>query len=362
MNRTFGDTDQVAGSSSSTSSTPVQVGYVPVLDVARGSAAGYQAVALDDGGTGIPGPLRTIAILDAALAAFPTLPANTFISIPVPLHLLGDRSVRAALAAHGDLAGIVLDITDFTPSTGSVTEAALAELRGAGVLISVGGRETAQPELGSIVRLRPSIVRLGKAWVEGLDQSAVKRSAIEVTGRLTAQLDAWILAEDVSSAAELRALSELSVPLAQGPFIGSAQPVWSSVRSDAHAVLPGVEPRPGAGTLRGLVQQAYTSPSRTAAAAALPDSSGHESVMVIDDHHRPVELLSRDSTGGWHAIEILTVNVDTPVPDALSRAMARPPERRFTPLVCTEAAGRFVGLLTIERLIARLTEQQQEPR
>lgn len=360
MNRTFGDTDQVAGSSSSTSPAQVlAVGFVPVLNVARGSAAGYQAVALNDTGTAAPVPERTVAIVDAALAAFPALPTNTFMSIPVPLHLLGERSIRARLRAHGDLAGIVLDITDFTPSIDGVVEATLAKLRGAGALISVGGRETAQPELGSIVRLRPSIVRLGKAWIEGLDQSAVKRSAIEVTGRLTAQLDAWILAEEVSSAAELRALSELGVPLAQGPFIGSAQPAWSSVRPDAHAVLPRAERLLGAGTLRELVQQTYTSSSRTAAQAVLPGASGYESVMVIDDHHRPVELLSRDTAGAWQATEIMTVNVDTPVPDAVTRAMARPTERRFTPLVCTDAAGRFVGMLKIEHLIARLTGDPQ---
>lgn len=210
--------------------------FVPILDVARGIPAGFQAVV---------GANWSPNVLQLALTAFATLPPNTFISIPIPLGRLRDPEVRAVLSDQGTLAGIVLDITHFAPAINAATEAALQAVRKAGALLSVGGRETAQPELGSIVRLRPSIVRLGRAWIEGLDQSPTKRAAIEVTGRLTAQLDARLLAESVSSSAELRALSELGVPLAQGPFIGPAHLEWSHITPTVtNALSAPTGPRP----------------------------------------------------------------------------------------------------------------------
>lgn len=321
------------------------ISYAPILDVARGVPAGFQ-VAADT--TWSP------EVLGQALTAFETLPPNTFMSIPVPLERLRDQQVRAALQNHGNLAGIVLDVTHFTPTISASTEAALQEIRGAGALLSVGGHEEAQPELGSIVRLRPSIVRLGRAWIDGLDQSPTKRAAIEVTGRLTAQLDAWLLAESVESAAELRALSELGVPLAQGTYIGAPKQDWPQIEAAVSGALP-TPATPTTGTLRSLIRQAYTTCDATAAQAVLPEASGFESVMVIDDTGRPVSLLSRGTYGRWEPTTVMTVNIDTPVAEALSRGMSRPPETRFTPLVCTDAAGRFVGILKIEDLIGNLT-------
>lgn len=335
----------------------ILVGYLPILDVARGIPAGYQALLMPGGTPTSTLVDPTVDIIRAALAAFSSLPPNTFIAIPVPLARLGDHDVRATFRQHGDLAGIVLDITDFSPSISSATEAALDEVRAAGALLSVGGRETAQPELGSIIRLRPSIVRLGRDWIADLDQSPTKRTAIEVTGRLTAQLDAWILAESVSSAAELRALAELAVPLAQGPFIGAPNPHWPAIGDRAKDALPSTPAIPD-GTLRPLIQQAYTTHHQDAAQEILPSTSGYQTVVVIDDTSRPVSLLSRGTFGRWEPTPILTVNVDTPVADAVSRAMNRSAETRFLPLACTDPAGRFVGILKIEDLIAELTTQQ----
>ncbi|MFI5425531.1 EAL domain-containing protein [Aeromicrobium sp. UC242_57] len=352
MDRILRDADPNADPQLTARSDPdVAVGYSPILDVARGSPAGYQAVALDGPATSRD---NTVAIIRAALSAFWQLPTNTFISIPIPLHRLGDPLVRDALRQHGDLAGIVLDITDFTPTISPATEVALDDVRAAGALLSVGGRETAQPELGSIIRLRPSIVRLGHAWIADLDQSATKRTAIEVTGRLTAQLDAWILAEAVSTGAELRALSELGVPLAQGPFIGQAQSVWADIDEATIRVLPHA-PSASDGQLRALLRQAYTTTDQAAAEHVLPEASGYESVVVIDDTRRPVSLLTRGTFGRWEPTAVLTIHVDTPVAEAVSRAMSRPPETRFLPLVCTDAAGRFLGILKIEDVVTHLT-------
>jgi EAL domain-containing protein (putative c-di-GMP-specific phosphodiesterase class I) len=341
-------------------STDVVVSYLPILDVARGVAAGFQAVAapteqLPPGRMIHPASRRhlTANIVSAALASASTLPTNTFISIPIPLRLADDGLIGRLLREHGDLGGVVLDITDFDSDVAAKTESALEGFRRAGALIAVGGRDDAQPELGSIVRLRPAIIRLGAAWTRDLDQHPARRTAIEVTGRLAGQLDAWILADGVASAAELRTLAGLGVPLAQGPFIGQAQSTWPEIRPATKVVLP-----PAAvttdGALRALLQQAYTTRHLAAAETVLPEASGFEHVVVVDEASRPVSLLHQGALGAWEPLEVLTVNVDTPVPEAVTRALARPRATRFSPITCTDDAGRFVGILRIERLMEHL--------
>ncbi len=47
----------------------------------------------------------------------------------------------------------------------------------------------------------------------------------------------------------------------------------------------------------------------------------------------------------------LKINVDTPLTEAAQRAMTRDRSVRYLPLVCTDAAGRYVGVVPVERLV-----------
>ncbi|KQX75151.1 hypothetical protein ASD10_08130 [Aeromicrobium sp. Root472D3] len=335
----------------------VTVLHQPILDVARGTAAGFHAVPeVSRGRLADPVPrwAVTVRTIDAALTASATLPTNTFISVPVPLDLVGDPAVRSRLAAHGQLGGVVLDVTDFSSELVSRAVPALDDYRAAGARIAVGGRDDAQPELGSIVRLRPAIIRLGAAWTRGIDTHPSRRTAIEVTGQLAGQLDAWILADAVETAAELRVLAQLGVPLARGPFVGVAGPAWPTIPGATRTALPPATRTPD-GVLRSLLQQAYTTRHPEATRSVLAEATGFEHVVVVDEQHRPVALLHH--AGGRHEpVDVMTVNVDTPVADVVSRAMARPAEHRFVPLCCTDGAGRFVGILRMERLMAHLAD------
>ncbi|WP_375498049.1 EAL domain-containing protein [uncultured Jatrophihabitans sp.] len=358
--------DDVVPALDTTSST-FTVTYQPILHVAWGTAAGYQAVTHSDGKSEIGtadgdqdaarADLRAAGVAAtarAALAAIPTLPTNTFISIPVPLALLADHRIHAALTDYTTLDGVVLDIAEFSIGPLEAVTPALEAYRAAGALVAVGGRGAAQPELTSIVRLKPAIIRLGRAWVRGADRSEAKRSAIEVTGRLAAQLDACILAEGVTTSAELRALAGLDVPLAQGSFIGEAQQFWPDIKRTARTALP-TNVAPTDGVLHALVQQSYTTTNLQAAQSVLPETTGFDVLVVLDEQRRPTALLEQGSTGQWVTSPVLAVHIDTPVADAVKQAMARPREVRFTPLACTDDAGRFLGVLRIERLMSHLS-------
>lgn len=350
------------------SAVSVSVSYQPILDVERGVAAGYQAHLQHDAacsleqrtrwalGRDAVATLGTVA-LGAALSQFPRLPKNTFLSLPIAASDIAVPSVSSVLLAADTLAGIVLDVVGPVHTyEGRELVEALADYRRAGALISLGGHGAPQPELTSIVDLKPSIVRLGRGWVRGIETSKSKRSAMEVIGTLAAQLDAWILAEGVTTSAELRTLASLSVPLAQGSFIGVADVVWPEIPSMTRQVLPRHAVR-GHGELRDLVQAAYTATDAASATAVLPESTGFEVVVVVDEHNRPVTMLELDAHGNWDASDVLAVNVATPAAEVAVRAMARPRATRFSPLACTDDLGMFLGVLRIERLMEHFSRR-----
>ncbi|SHG20439.1 EAL domain, c-di-GMP-specific phosphodiesterase class I (or its enzymatically inactive variant) [Jatrophihabitans endophyticus] len=348
----------------------VGISYLPILDVARGIAAGYQAQVRVDGPQQLDPQLRapddaerdgslTARAVTLALNAVPTLPTSTFLAVPVPARVAALPGVRAALDARDSLRGIVLDIAGFDGGVpiGDL-EFVLAHYRERGALVAVGGQGASQPELTSIVRLKPSILRLGRDWVRGVDRSDSKRSAVEIIGQLASQLDAWILAEGVTTPAELRALASLAVPLVQGPLVGEAREFWPPVDVSATSALPARPARgadAGDGVLRSLLQQAYTARDAVAAASVLPETTGFDVVIVVDDDQRPTSMLEHGGAATWEASDVLVVDVDSPVADAVARAMLRPRAGRFAPLACVDDAGRFVGIVRLERVLAHLT-------
>ncbi|MEH3033460.1 MAG: EAL domain-containing protein [Aeromicrobium erythreum] len=356
----------------------VSIAYAPILDVARGQCAGYHVAPVGPGGDPVE---RAVATVEAAWWGFSTLPVNTFVSVALPGTTALEPPVLEALAGRDDLSGIVIDLAE--PESGAEEDvaAALAPARTAGALLAIGGAGGAQPSLRSITRLRPSIIRLGQAWVDQVDRVEAKRQAIALTGSLASQLDAWILAESVQTPGQLRALSELGVPLAQGPLVGPARQMWSPVSVDATAALPRRsespvagnapgDPTPGAATdpiagadtttdtdtLRGLVRQAYATQDAGAAREVLPGTTGFDVVVVVDEASRPVSLLASTTTG-WRTSDAWTVNVDTSVAEAAGRAMTREAGRRFDPVVCTDPAGRLVGLVRVEQLVQHLARR-----
>jgi EAL domain-containing protein (putative c-di-GMP-specific phosphodiesterase class I) len=333
----------------------VDVAYRPILDLARGVVAGYQAVA---DATGAGGVRRQVAVVSATLAALPALPSDTFLTLPLSMGDDGlegdvDGTLMAVLLERGDLAGVVLDLCDVPTEVGPTAASRLATLRDAGALVALGGEDAPQPTLRHVTRLRPSIIRLGQAWVDGIGDSAEKRDAIAATGSMAAQLDAWVLAEGVRTPAELRTLSELGVPLAQGPLVGGARGFWQDADPRAQEALPGDRAAGSGGVLRALLRPAYTATDLDTARAILPETTGYDVVVVLGADARPAALLVKGADR-WEHGEPLAVHVDTPLPDALTRAMARPREGRFHPLVCTDAAGRLLGVLHLEDLVTHL--------
>jgi EAL domain-containing protein (putative c-di-GMP-specific phosphodiesterase class I) len=234
--------------------------------------------------------------------------------------------VRRVLARAGDLAGLVIELV---PRVARRDEARLvacvAELREAGArfALEVGGEDAVLRFVGLV---RPAFAKLNALLVADLHREPAKRALLYEIERMASRFGATLVALGVSRVDELDALMRLRVPLAQGPLIGVqaktltpvAFPLRRYVREHGAAML---EP----GSLASLVERAPTP------IGPGPSAPG-ESFRVTDG-----------------------------LATAAQRALLRPPERRFDPLVCFQADGDQAGIVPFERLVEALARAADHP-
>ena len=331
-----------AANSTDSSGAPIStsVAYRPVLDVSRGEAAGYAAMSATTPGS---------TTLDAdqvatALSTQGRRPENTFLSVPVDAHEAVGPEIHGEITAAESLAGTVVEFGSRRrlPDLNAIAE----EIRGAGGTLALSGGESGQPPLAAIVHLRPSIITLGRDWIRNLENSSRKQQMVENVARLASAQDAWILADDVRSDAELRALAELGVPLAVGPFIGAPSFDWPAIDSAAVSSVPGRHRERG--PLQDLLRPVLTVRS-VAEAAALASNLEPDEHLVVVESNRPKALICL-SQGAMEPYEIMDVNVNMSLHDALRRAETRSEAERWLPIAVTDDAGRFLGLINIDTL------------
>ena len=334
----------------------------PVVDLARGRIAGYEALARYPGGS--PplevfaaareygrGPDLEAAALRAALAARRGLPAHTFLTVNIGPDVLDAPQVRQVWREQASLAGIVVEVTEQVRiESYAALEPALDGLRSRGAMIAVDDAGAGYAGLQHLLALRPNFIKLDREIVAGLDADEAKRALVEVMGSFADRIDAWLIAEGVETAAELDVLVDLRVPLAQGFHLARPAAGYPSLDPDLALRIAGrATPDPGE-PLRGLLERApVVSPT-----SGVPELGAHDVAVVVDAHGRPEATV--DAEGIAHAVRDsgLRVNLDTPIADAAQRAIVRAPALRFQPLVCTDNAGRYVGVVRMERLVDAL--------
>lgn len=337
----------------------------PVVDLARGNIAGYEALARFPGG---PGPFEVFAAartygrgveleaatLGAALAARRQMPPNTFLSVNIGPDVIDAPAVQAVWDSHRSLAGVVIELTEQVRiESYTALEPVLSDLRSRGAMIAIDDAGAGYAGLQHLLALRPHFIKLDRELVAGLDRDEAKRALVEVLGVFAGRVDAWVIAEGVETAAELDVLVDLRVPLAQGYLLARPGPGIQSLDPDL-ALSIAARASAGSGeTLRTLLEGAPTVGRDTVHGLRGQLGIG-EIAVVVDGHGRPDKTV--DSEGRTHAVREsgLRINLDTSIVDAAQRAIVRAPAARFQPLVCTDAAGRYVGIVRVERLIDAL--------
>lgn len=342
----------------------VRMHYQPIVDLTRGSVVGYEGLARFVPGTSTS-PLPWFeaarahgrvaeleaAALRAAFADRASLPANTFLTVNVGPDVLDHPEVRDALDGEGSLAGVVIELTEHARVDSYLDlEPALNRLRSAGALLAIDDAGAGYAGLQHLLSIRPDIIKLDRALVASVDRDEAKRALVEMLGTFASRVDAWVLAEGVETLAELETVARLGVPLGQGYYLALPGEPWPELDDSTAVHLRSFASRTDDSTLRSLMENARTAfnPSHAAEAFVQDDV---DVVVILDEHGRPVATL--DPEGLLHPVRdtSLQVNADTPVAQAAHRALTRPDGRRFHPMVCTDNAGRFVGLVRMERIL-----------
>jgi len=348
----------------------------PIVDLARGTVAGYEALSR------FPGPpaatpdrwFAAAAVHDlgceleayvvrSALQLRADLPPNRFLTVNVTPNLLASPSLLQPLLAAGDLQGVFLELTEHVPvADPDALLDAIGQLRGVGASIALDDAGSGYSGLAQIALLRPELVKLDRALVDGIDADPAKFALAEVLGDFVGRLDGWLLAEGVERVEELAVLARLQVPLAQGWLFARPSQPWAEVDVVTVELIRTLAARSSlADVLAALLDLPITTTAGevNAAGARMLASDTVDTVVVVDGQNRPRRvLLRRCRRGRPDDVEDkpvgLRLHPGTELAEAGRRAAARHRDDRYDPLLCTDGAGRLVGVVPIERLLHAL--------
>lgn len=344
--------------------TPV---FQPIIDLPRRRVVGYEALARFSGPPGLTpdrwfavatargcGAELDAAVLRVALAHRSSLPADCFLTVNLEPDSLISPRIAAVLGAETSLRGLVVEITEHRPITEpAATTRTISWLRERGALIALDDAGAGYAGLQQILLLRPSILKVDRGLIDGIDHDETKAALVEMLGVFASRIDAWLLAEGVETESESRRLSDLGVPLAQGYYYGRPAAPWAAINS---LVLEGFEPPisvPRAGSLYGLLEVIpWIAQEDLAEAGAMLARSPGGLLAVLDADRRPLGVLVRDLPGGPLFTPQLT-NVNSTVRE-LAQRLATRTRLDAAPVLVTDNAGRYVGAITMPRLLAAL--------
>ncbi|MGY4858543.1 EAL domain-containing protein [Cryobacterium sp. AP23] len=346
--------------------TGVSAAFQPIVDTARGTVVGYEGLArfdmpeqvtVEDLFAQARAADRSAEIeavcLRVALAHRGSIPANCFLTVNVSPGALRHKSVRAVWRDQSDLQGVFVELTEQSAiESTAALEPDLDAIRGAGGLIAVDDLGSGYAGLSRLLALKPALIKLDRELIQGIDSDEAKRALVEMVGTFASRIDSWVLAEGIETAAEYDTITALGVPLAQGYFLARPGPAWPTL---ATPVLPVAVPA-DVTTVRDLLDVVPAVDAVTTAARILSDDPGVRTVVLMDHHNRPVSVLDSESAHLGVTADAVRVNLDTPVRDALLRAITRDSTHRYDPLIVTDNAGRYAGIVRLERLITAVVQ------
>jgi len=352
----------------------LELAYQPIVDLERGVAAGFEALSR------FPPPLEgsparwyslaeslglDLALQDRALrTVLPNrkeVPPNCFLTFNVTPQYLVSPLLPALLDEVGDFQGLVVEVTENAAIDDfEQVHRRIEQIRDVGGRFAVDDAGAGYASLNHVLQTRPDIVKLDRVFVTGCHQDRAKSALIEMLGQVAGRLDAWIVAEGVESDGELEELQRLGVTLVQGYRLG--RPAAQMVPLD----------RTLGAAVRGRARSVRRDSGLDASVEALPsgrspDDAGRlldedaDLVAVVDEWERPTALLERHPLCGVRLLAKPMRVQGADAPDAvLHRALTRPPEQRFDPLLVVDEAGRLDGAVRIDRLAARLVGAKPE--
>lgn len=343
----------------------VRLAYQPVVDLDRGVVVGYEALARFGSGHRSPGPWFAAAeqvgrsaeleaqIVRQVLEARAVAPPEVFLAVNVsPRHLLGGPAWNTIVDA-GDLTGLVIELTEHDHIENlSRLRRRLDTIRERGGVLALDDVGAGWSGLRQVVELRPEIVKIDRALVARLHEDPARAAVTELLGAFTERVGGALLAEGIEQLDELSALLQLEVHLGQGYLLGRPQFGWPTVPAEAAAMLSARSREE-----RQVASLVVRIPSAPNVAAIGFLSDGLPEMALVVEQGAVQDLWVRNDAGagpsGWLR-PVTAVPASTTLRAALCRAMERPPASRLDPLVCTDASGVVLGVVTVDTLISAL--------
>jgi EAL domain-containing protein (putative c-di-GMP-specific phosphodiesterase class I) len=347
--------------------------FQPIVDLQRGEVCGYEALArftdhpgvepsevfMRAGERGLGGALEAHMVREV-LDARPHVAASRFLSVNVSPRAMLSEEVQHAFADADRLDSVIIEITEQTDTDLDELAAVLAGLRARGALIAVDDAGSGYASLGRITALHPHFVKVDRALVANLDNEPAKAAVVETLTDLASRIDAWVVAEGIERLEELDALIRMRVPLGQGYAFGRPTPGMAELEPElAQHIQARYRPTARELTVAGLIEAVPTLPepvSIRALGVLFDRSPGPEYIALVDASGRPSGVGRREDHArrGGPVRSMMLVTKEMPIAAVSRRAMGRPAARRFDPLMCCDDAGRYAGLVRIERIVDAL--------
>ncbi len=361
----------------------------PIVDLRKSAVVGYEILSrftFPDGKPSTPDKVFATAnfcglgaeldalVVERALALAFEKPDDTFLTINVDPHHLEEPLVRDAIDAHGNLAGIIFELTEHTAiADPRALRRTLDTLRRRGAMFAIDDAGAGYAGLKQILDLQPQVLKIDRALVTEMHDNEAKRALVQMLGELAGRLDAWVLAEGIETEPELNALVQLEVPLGQGYFLAKPEPPWARLgdepiaalaRISRHRHAPATPKRPSAPPPQPIAGEAMEPVATCRGADAWPAASAKIAVRV-DDGGKPNEmrLATEDGARVRAAHDLMRVKASAPVSVVVNRALTRPERLRWDPLVCIDDDGKLEGVIPMQRLVSMLSRivQGSEP-
>ncbi len=207
--------------------------FQPIVELASRTTVGYEALTRFH--DGIPPAVRfaeaasvglgielELATLEAALQAASELPPDAWLNINVsPALIMAGDTLRDLLRTVGR--PIVCEVTEHEAiGDYAIFRAALADLDGVRMAVDDAGAGFAS--FRHILELRPSLVKLDRSLVAGIDQDPLRQALIVGMRYFARSATCQLVAEGIETEQEVATLLDLEVPLGQGYLLGRPAP------------------------------------------------------------------------------------------------------------------------------------------
>jgi EAL domain-containing protein (putative c-di-GMP-specific phosphodiesterase class I) len=168
---------------------------------------------------------------NAALAALPSLPARTFLSVNVSAStLVSDAFAKLVASVPGQRVVIELTEHEFVEDYDAIADTC-GELRTRGFRVAVDDAGSGYAGLAHIVSLAPDVIKLDATITRDIDSNVYAREMVASVVSLARFWRSHVVAEGIETEAELATLRRIGVDRGQGYLLGGPRSLAEVIAS-----------------------------------------------------------------------------------------------------------------------------------